>query len=182
MKMKHSKIKTLFTKLTLLSMIVIGALFTGCNKEIEPIILEGSWDLDTSRVMVFIVYDTAVTNKYPTTIKFLEKNIETIRRELMKPQKITFKSPNISEFIYNEVPLPVEGTFVQENAIFTITNPIFPRSLSGASDNLYLELYYDYEYLMSIIYRLITEEDFPPEVYDQLIEKFEGVGVYKKGM
>ena len=101
--------------------------------------------------MVYIIYNPNIADEYPATVEFLEKNLQTIRRELMKPQGITFKNPNIAEFTYNQVPLPVEGTFVQDNAFFTITNDLFPKGISGASDNLRLELYYSHEYLMEII-------------------------------
>lgn len=179
--MKQFNINTLLSKLSLLALIAILALSSGCNKEIEPIILTGNWDLDTAGVMVYIIYNPNIADEYPATVEFLEKNLQTIRRELMKPQGITFKNPNIAEFTYNQVPLPVEGTFVQDNALFTITNDLFPKGISGASDNLRLELYYSHEYLMEIIYRLITENDDSTEVYDKLIEKFEGVGAYKIG-
>lgn len=179
--MKLSKINSLFSRLTLFSLLVVLLSSTSCNKEAEPIVLTGNWNLDTAGVMVYIVYSPVVAAEYPKTVKFLGDNLQKIRRELMKPQRITFKVPNIAEFTYNDVPLPVGGTFVQENAVFTITNGMFPEGISGASDNLRLELYYNHEYLMGIIYNLLTEEDDTPAVYNELIQKFEGVGAYRFG-
>lgn len=161
--------------------VVLLSLFS-CNKELEPIVLTGSWDLDTNGVMVQIIYSPVVANEFPDAVKFLGENIQKIRRELMKPQRIVFKMPNITEFYYNEVPLPVAGTFMQENAYFVITNPLFPESISGASDNIRVELYYDENYLMGIIYRLLTPEDDPPMVFEELIVTFNGVGAYKKAL
>jgi hypothetical protein len=151
-----------------------------CNKEFEPIVLNGNWDLDTNEVQVYIVYKVGVAEKYPNTKKFLDKNLNAMRRELMKPQKITFKAPNIVDFSYNDVPLPVRGNFTQKDGFFTIINPLFPDGIIGASDNIKLQLYYDYDRLMSILYLLLTDEDDPPAIYDELIEKFEGVGSYRK--
>lgn len=179
--MKRLIFKSLFSSITVLALLVVLLSSTSCNKEVEPIVLTGNWNLDTSGVMVYIVYSPAVATEYPKTVKFLGDNLQKIRRELMKPQVITFKAPNIAEFTYNEVPLPVQGTYVQENAVFTITNGMFPEGLSGASDNLRLELYYKHEYLMSIIYNLLTDQDDTPAIYDELIQKFEGVGAYRVG-
>lgn len=178
--MKVSKINSLITKLSLFSLLVVFLLSTGCNKEAVPIVLTGSWDLDTSGVMVYIVYSPVIADEFPATIKFLGNNLQKIRRELMKPQKIVFKKPNLVDYIYNDVPLPVQGTYVQDNAVFTITNGMFPEGITGASDNLRIEFYYPKEYLMSILYLLLTEDDDPAMIYDQLIQKIEGVGAYKK--
>ena len=179
--MKASKIKSLLPLLSIFSLLLVLISSSGCNKETEPIVLTGNWDLDTVGVMVYIVYSPVIAEEYPTTVKFLENNLQKIRRELMKPQRITFKMPNISGFSYNDVPLPVQGTFSQENAVFTIFNAMFPEGLSGASDNLRMEVYYNREYLMAVICRLLTEDDDSPDVYDRLIEKFEGVGAYRIG-
>ena len=179
--MKASKINSLFSRLSLFSLLVVLLSSTSCNKEAQPIVLTGNWDLDTAGVMVYIVYSPIVATAHPTTVKFLGDNLQKIRRELMKPQKMTFKLPNITEFLYNDVPLPIQGTFVQDNAYFTINNSMFPSGLSGASDNLRIELYYQRDYLMTILYRLLTEEQDSPAVFDELIQKFEGVGAYRKG-
>lgn len=164
----------------LLAITSILLLLSGCNKDLNPIVLNGEWDLDTANVKVWIVYSPPVAEAYPETVKFLDKNLNKIRGELKKPQKIVFKRPNTCEFFYNEVPLPVKGSFVQNNAYFTISNAMFPNGLSGASDNIRIDLYYEYDYLMDIFKRFLTDEDDPPEVYERLIEKFEGVGSYKK--
>ncbi len=166
--------------LSLFSVLLLAASITSCNKELEPIVLTGTWELDTASVIVRIVYSPAVADEYPETIKFLAANINRIKRELMKPQSIVFKSPNITEFYYNDVPLPVNGIYVQDNAYFNITNPLFPGGINGASDNLRLELYYDRDYLMMILYTLLTSENDTPATYDRLIETFHGVGSYKK--
>lgn len=179
--MKVSKFNQLFTQLSLFSLLVVASFSTSCNKEAVPIVLTGNWDLDTAGVMVYIVYSPEVALEYPNSVKFLGDNIQKIRKELMKPNIITFKISNIVECIYNNVPLPVKGTFVQENAVFTITNGMFPEGIAGASDGLRLELYYNHEYLMSILYKFLTEEDDSPAVYDKIIERFEGVGAYRIG-
>lgn len=179
--MKVSKIKSHISILALFTLLVVLLSSTGCNKEAEPIVLTGNWDLDTAGVMVYIVYSPIVATEHPNTLKFLGDNLQKIRRELMKPQKITFRMPNIAEFTFNDVPLPVQGTFVQDNAVFSIHNSMFPEGIGGASDNLRLELYYQREYLMAILYRMLTEQDDTPAVYDELIQKFEGVGAYRKG-
>lgn len=176
--MNMKKLKSII--LLAFTTLLISFSIWSCNKEFEPIVLNGNWDLDTSAVMVYIVYNPVIANEYPETKKFLEKNLQTIRRELMKPLRIAFKAPNKADFIYNDVPLPVEGTFEQNNGFFTITNVIFPNGISGASDNIRLELYYTYDKLMSILKLLLTEDDDPYEVYQQLIEKFEGVGSFRK--
>jgi hypothetical protein len=174
MKMKGIKLITIF------SILAMALSISGCNKELQPIVLTGTWDLDTAAVIVRIVYSPAVANEHPETLKFLAQNINKIKRELMKPQRIVFKSPNLTEFIYNDVPLPISGIYEQDNAYFMITNPLFPGGIGGASDNLRLELYYDRDYLMMILYTLLTDEDDSPMTYDRLIETFHGVGSYKK--
>ncbi len=156
---------------------------TSCYKEIEPIILTGKWDLDTSEVIflpVLKLFDPNTTPEYLTVRNFLEKNNNNIRKELMKPESIVFKLPNIVEFYYKGAPLPIIGTYVQDGAFFTIKNTFFPNGLTGASDNLGLNLFYDREFLFKILYRYITESDGAPEVYNFLIETVHGVGTYKR--
>jgi hypothetical protein len=166
--------------LAVVSGLILTLSLTGCLKELEPIVLTGTWELDTAAVVVRIVYNPSVAAEYPNTIEFLNNNINRIRRELMKPSRIVFKLPNVTESYYNDVPLPVMGTFVQDNAYFTMTNPLFPAGIAGASDNLRLELYYDRDYLMFILYTLLTDEDEPSSVYDRLIDSYHGVGLYRK--
>jgi hypothetical protein len=166
--------------LYVISVLVLAVSVTGCMKDLEPIVLTGTWELDTAAVVVRIIYNPSVAAEHPETIKFLEDNITRIRRELMKPNRIVFKLPNIIESYYNDVPLPVMGTFIQEGAYFTMKNPLFPTGIAGASDNIRLEFYYDREYLMYILYNLLTENDGPPSVYDRLIDSYYGVGLYKK--
>ncbi|OFY30259.1 MAG: hypothetical protein A2X17_08460 [Bacteroidetes bacterium GWF2_41_61] len=172
--MKINKVISLF------SVLLLAISISSCNKELQPIVLTGTWELDTAAVIVRIVYSPVVANEFPETVKFLAANINKIKQELMKPQSIVFKVPNLTEFNYNDVPLPIHGTYVQENAYFAITNPLFPAGISGASDNLRLELYYDRDYLMMILYTFLTDQDDSPSTYDRLIETFHGVGSYKK--
>ncbi len=166
--------------LSVLAVLIASFSIVSCNKEIEPIVLNGTWDLDTNAVIVRIVYSPVVADEFPNSIKFLAENIQKIRRELMKPQRIVFKAPNVSEFYYNDVPLPVTGTYLHDNAYFTIQNALFAGGLNGASDNLRLELYYDRDYLMTILRRFLTVNDDTPETFDRLIETFHGVGSYKR--
>jgi hypothetical protein len=163
-----------------ISVLVLAISLTGCMKEFEPIVLTGTWELDTSAVMVRIVYNPSVAAEHPQTIQFLNSNINKIRREIMKPARIVFKLPNVTESFYNDVPLPVIGTFTQDNAYFTMKNPLFPSGIVGASDNLRMELYYDREYLMYILNNLLTADDDPLSVFDRLISDYHGVGLYKK--
>ncbi len=178
--MKVTKINSLFSRLTLFALLVALLSSTGCNKEQAPIVLTGSWDLDTTGVMVYILYVPEVALQHPASIAFLEKNLHNIRRELMKPQRITFITPNIAEYTFYPAPIPVQGTFVQDNALFTIFSNMFPGGIIGASDNIRLELYYSREHLMAIINNLITAEDDFPQVFNALIDRIEGVGAYKK--
>ncbi len=170
-------------KLTkLLSLMTISLSLFSCNKEIDPIVLNGSWELDTLSVIVNIVYKPEVAEEYPNTLIFLEKNKHNLRRELMKPQRIVFKSPNISEFYYNDVPLPITGTYIQESAYFVIHNSLFNDGIIGASDNLRLELYYSKDRLMQILFNFLTEEDDTQDTFIRLIEQFNGIGSYKKSI
>ena len=174
--MKRIKQRLLYV----ISVLVLTISLTGCLKELEPIVLTGTWELDTAAVVVRIVYNPSVAAEHPETIQFLSDNINRIRRELMKPNRIVFKLPNVTESYYNDVPLPVTGTFTQENAYFKMVNPLFPAGIAGASDNLRMELYYDRDYLMFILYTLLTDDDEPASVYDRLIDSYHGVGLYKK--
>ena len=168
--------------LKILSILTISASLYSCNKEIDPIVLTGSWELDTLSVIVNIVYNPQVAEEYPNTLIFLEKNKHNLRRELMKPQRIVFKAPNVSEFYYNDVPLPVTGTYLQESAYFVIHNTLFSDGILGASDNLRLELYYSKDRLMQILFNFLTNEDDSQETFSRLIEQFNGIGSYKKAI
>ncbi len=172
--------KTFKKLLSFAAALVLFLSLWGCNKELQPIVLTGSWELDTASVIVHIVYNNEVAADYPQTITFLQRNIHNIRREIMKPKTIVFRLPNITESYYNLVPLPVVGTYTQENAYFTIVNAMFPNGISGASDNIRLELYYDRDHLMNILYLLLTDQDDHPSVYNSLIETYHGVGSYRK--
>ncbi|MEN6618547.1 MAG: hypothetical protein ABFC28_03490 [Rikenellaceae bacterium] len=166
--------------LSIVTVAIISLSLSGCNKDPDPIILTGSWQLDPTATFLQIYYNSSYASEYPSAIQFLKDNKDKILKEIKKPEIIQFVAPNTVNFIYeasSSTP-PVVGTFEQFEIYVNIKNPIFPNGLTGASNNQKLEIYYSKEYMMSILYSILTPADDTQETFSNLIEGFDGVGVY----
>lgn len=177
-------------KLTKFLSIVAVAIFSlslsSCNKEAEPIVLDGSWQLDTTATFLQIFYSPAYASDYPSAIQFLKDNKDKILKAIKKPETIQFVAPNTVNFIYKTSSTPpVAGTYQQFEIYVNITNPLFPNGLTGASNNQKLEIYYSKEYMMSILYTILpqpVDPQYTQEIFSKLIEEFDGIGVYVRSV
>ncbi|MFA6333961.1 MAG: hypothetical protein WCX48_00195 [Bacteroidales bacterium] len=168
------------TKFLSVAVIAILSLsISSCNKEADPIILTGSWQLDPSATFLQIIYNPTYAEMYPSAIQYLKDNKEKILTEIKKPDIIQFSDPNVVDFIYTSPLAPtVTGTFDQFEIYVNIKNALFPTGIAGASNNHKLEIYYTKDYMMSILYSILTPEDDSQDTFSKLIEQFDGVGVY----
>jgi len=165
--------------LSIVAFAIIVLSISGCNKEPEPIVLTGSWQLDSTSTFLQIFYNPTFASENPRAIQFLKDNKEKILKEIKKPEIIQFVAPNTVNFVYKNSSAPtVTGTFEQFEIYVSIKNSIFPNGLTGASNNQKLEIYYDKTYMLGILNSILTPEDDSQETFSTLIEEFDGVGVY----
>ena len=170
--------------LSILAIAVFSLSVSSCNKPAEPIVLTGSWQLDTSLTFMQVIYNPSSAIEYPNALKYLKDNWYKILKEIKTPATIQFVQPNVVNFLY---PAPsitptVTGTFSQYEIYVTITNTLFPKGLTGASNNQKLEVYYGKDYMMGILNSILTPADDAPENFSKLIDQFDGVGVYVRGL
>lgn len=165
--------------LTVATLVVLAYSLTSCNKEPEQIVLTGSWGIDTASTALAIIYNQVVAEENPLALNYLKENKERIRDLIKKPETLLF-SGNNSVVLKSEDDADIAGTYTQSDFYFTITALPYPKGLFGASDNVLLELYYSKEHMMTLLYSILTPNDPPQSVFDQLIDKFEGIGVYRK--
>lgn len=158
---------------------------TGYGRELSfktPIAVltgSGSWLIDTTNTIIRIVYSPLIANEYPETIKFLSKNINNFKKELRKPDKIKFNSPNICVFTYLNPSQVVQGTFERiGNARVKIVNSVFSTGIECVSDGIILQLDYNKDYMMNILFKYLTSQDNSKDIFIQLIETFYGAGSY----
>jgi len=165
--------------LTVATLVVLAYSLTSCNKEPEQIVLTGSWGIDTAKTSLIILYNQVVADENPLALNYLKANKERIRNFIKKPQTLVFSGTN-SVVLKSEEDDDVEGTFTQNDYYFTITALSYPNGLSGASDNVLLEIYYSKEHMMDLLYSILTPNDPPASAFNQLIDSFEGIGVYNR--
>lgn len=152
-----------------------------CNKESEPVVLEGSWQLDSAATFLQIVYNPTYAEMCPSAFKYLNSHKEEILKEIRKPGIIQFSAPNVVNFVYKDpVASTVPGTYTQYDIYVIIKNSIFPNSIAAASNNKKLEVYYTKDYMLSILYSMLKPTDDAPETFANLIVSFDGVGVYTR--
>ena len=158
---------------------IISLSLSSCNKEAEPIVLTGSWELDSTSTFLQISYNPIYAEEYPSAIQYLKDNLNKILKEIKKPDTIQFIEPNTVNFLYNPTPgTMVAGTFEQFDIYVNIYNALFPGGLTGASNNQRLEIYYSKNDMLGILYSMLTPADDAPETFSKLIDQFDGVGVY----
>jgi len=169
--------------MSIIAVVVFALSVSSCNKPAEPIVLTGSWQLDTSSTFMQVIYNPAYATEYPNALKYLKDNWYKILKEIKTPPTIQFVQPNVVNFIYSPTATPtVTGNFVQFEIYVTITNSLFPNSITGASNNQKLEVYYGKNYMMGILNSMLTPADDAPENFSKLIDQFDGVGVYIRGL
>lgn len=170
---------TKFLSIVALTITVLS--LSGCNKEPDPIVLTGSWQLDSTSTFLQIFYNPTFASENPRAIQFLKDNKEKILKEIKKPEIIQFVEPNIVNFVYKSSSTPpLTGTFEQFEIYVSIKNSIFPNGITGASNNEKLEIYYDKTYMLGILNSILTPQDDSQETFSTLIEAFDGVGVYTR--
>ncbi|MHC1690950.1 MAG: hypothetical protein AB9833_08990 [Bacteroidales bacterium] len=165
--------------LTVVALAVLSVSLTSCNKEQAPIVLAGSWKIDTVGTALGIVYNQVYAEENPVALQFLKDNKEKVRKLLFNPERIVFDATDAVTFNYKSS-APVVGTYTKTDFYFKITNSVFPEGINGASDNIYLELYYPKDYLMGLLFSILTENDPPESAFISLIDKFEAIGLYTK--
>lgn len=169
--------------LSIVSLTIMVLSLSGCNKEPDPIVLTGSWQLDSASTFLQIFYNPAIASENPGAIQFLQDNKEKILNQIKKPEIIQFVEPNTVNFLYKTTSTtPLTGTFEQFEIYVSIKNSIFPNGITGASNNQKLEIYYDKTYMLGILNSILTPEDDSQETFSALIEAFDGVGVYVRAV
>ena len=162
-----------------MALAVLSISLTSCNKEQAPIVLTGSWKIDTVGTALGIVYNQVYAEENPVALQFLKDNKEKVRKLLFNPERIVFDATSAVTFNYTSS-APVVGTYTKTDFYFKITNSVFPDGINGACDNIYLELYYPKDYLMGLLFSILTENDPPESAFISLIDKFEAIGLYTK--
>jgi hypothetical protein len=171
----------LVKSLPVLLLFVVTCSMTSCNKETEPVIFTGTWEIDTSSTFVLFVYNQDLESQYPNVLNFLRLRKYDIKSKIQTPARIEFIEPNRVIFYYDDSKTsPVEGTYTQYEAYVTIVNDIFPSGIAAASNNIKLEIYYGTNYMLNQLYSLLTPEDDPQEYFSYVIDSADGVGVYTK--
>ncbi len=165
--------------LTFVALALLSLSLTSCNKEQAPIVLTGSWKIDTAGTSLGIVFNQVYAESNPAVLQFLKDNKEKVRKLLFNPEKIVFDATSSVTF-NNTGSAPIVGTYTKTDFYFIVTNTVFPSGLNGASDNIYLELYYSKPYMMSLLFSILTPNDPSQDSFVALIDKFEAIGLYKK--
>ncbi|MEA5005015.1 MAG: hypothetical protein VB022_01250 [Rikenellaceae bacterium] len=159
--------------------IFITLMVSGCNKTEDSVSFVGTWNIDTSSFL--IVYDEQVDKAHPEAKTYLNNNKSQILQNIMKPEQITFDKSSVS-FIYKSYkPEQVfTGTYTTYEIYATIYNRVFASGITAACNSRKMELYYPREYMMSILENMLTAKDPDKTVFEDLIDSFDGVGVYYK--
>jgi len=158
---------------------LISITISGCNKDTQLVDFEGTWNIDTASFL--IVYNEEVSLNNPEAIVFLREHKSLIISKITEPDQIVFSGSNVS-FIYtsNESNNIYNGTYTQYEIYATIYNHVFPSGINAACNKQKLELYYGREYMMSILKSILTKSDPAYDIFDSLIDSFDGVGAYYK--
>lgn len=165
-------------KAKVLFFLLIGVLFTSCNKEQGPIVLTGDWNLDVNYVYNVIRYDPAIGVANPTAVQFLMDHEEDLTEPLKYMKKITFSENGDVTFTYQDNSTET-GTYEQEGTYFTIESEIYPDGLAGATDGETLELYYPKSYMDEVLYNILNSGTPSQELFETLIQTFLGVATYR---
>jgi hypothetical protein len=150
-----------------------------CNKETEPVILTGDWNINNEYVYTNIRYDLEVSRAHPDALQYLIDNEDQLAEPLKNVKKLTFSGINTIIFHYLDNSTAT-GTYVIEGNYFFVESDSYPDGLAGYSDNSSLELYYPLEYMTNILNNLLTPSDPSEEIFTQLIQSFVGVATYTK--
>jgi hypothetical protein len=153
-----------------------------CNKEPEPIVLTGTWNIDTTQTKVFIKYDEIEAQENPVAYNYLRDNINKIRKNLLQPNQLVFSGTNQVTFKMNEG-VDIAGTYVKlDEVYFQITNLFFPQGIVCGSDNSILELYFQRDYILTVISNILTPDDPPFTDFEELVtEETGGIILFRRG-
>lgn len=159
--------------------IFISLMISGCNKTEDSHSFVGTWNIDTSSFL--IVYDEQVYKTHPEAIVYLRDNKSKILQSIMKPEQIVFDASTVN-FIYKsyESDQIFTGTYTTYEIYATIYNRVFSSGITAACNSRKMELYYPREYMMSVLENMLTAKDPEIAVFEDLIDSFDGVGVYYK--
>ena len=148
---------------------MFALLTSSCNKEPVPIVITGTWNIDTSKTVLIVKFDELKANEYPAALNFLEKNIQKIRKSLPQPEQIIFSETNSVTFKFEEG-MFIEGTYTQiDKMYFKINISIFPDGIVCGSDNRNLEIYYNRDHILGALTNILTPNDPPYSVFEELI-------------
>ncbi|MDD3033634.1 MAG: hypothetical protein PHT25_03460 [Bacteroidales bacterium] len=159
--------------------ILITLMSSGCSKTDDFNSFVGTWDIDTG--VVRVVYNEQVEKAHPEAAAYYNNNKSRIIEKLMKPEQIVFDANSVS-FIYTsfEPDQIFTGTYTTYEIYATIYNRVFSSGITAACNSRKLELNYTKEYMMSILENMLTANDPDKAVFEDLIDSFDGVGVYYK--
>lgn len=170
---------TRFLSVIALALLTLSA--ASCNKEPEPIVLTGTWNIDTTQTKVFIKYDELKAQENPVAFNFLKDNVQKIRKNLIQPDQIIFSGINSVVF---KLPsgTSVEGTYVQlDNVYFQINISLFPEGIVCGSDNRNLEIYYPRDYVMGVISSILTPNDPPYSIFNEMVtDESGGIALFRR--
>lgn len=170
---------TRFLSVIALALLTLSAV--SCNKEPEPIVLTGTWNIDTTQTKVFIKYDELKAQENPVAFNFLKDNVQKIRKNLIQPDQIIFSGTNSVVF---KLPsgTSVEGTYVQlDNVYFQINISLFPEGIVCGSDNRNLEIYYPRDYVMGVISSILTPNDPPYSIFNEMVtDESGGIALFRR--
>ena len=165
--------------LTFVALALLSLSLTSCNKEQAPIVLTGSWKIDTAGTALGIVFNQVYAESNPAVLQFLKDNKEKVRKLLFNPARLDFDATSAVKFSYTNAP-EIVGTYTKTEYYFIVKNSAFPDGISGACDNTYIEMYYSKPYMMSLLFSILTPNDPSQDSFVALIDKFEAIGLYKK--
>lgn len=180
--------------LSVVALALVSLSTVSCNKEAEPIVLTGTWNIDSSMTFVSFVYDqieaeaNPVTRMYLADINNQRKIVKALHRSQFVPNKIEFSELGLTGTASAPVIFrmknggSVDGTYTKyEDMLFLITTPLFPNGLVCASDNKLLELYYPRDFVVQVISSILTATDPTPEDIERMIaDGSGGAVVYRK--
>jgi hypothetical protein len=160
---------------------LISITISGCNEDNRSVSYEGTWNIDTTATFVRYIYNQDVADLYPEALKYLSSHEKEIKEYICEPEQIVF-SGAVVDFIYTsyDPDLVFSGTFIQYEIYATIYNRPFTSGITAATNGRKMELTYSHDYLMSILENMLTKKDPSYTIFENLIDRFDGVGVYFK--
>ncbi|MDX9782388.1 MAG: hypothetical protein RBT35_05335 [Bacteroidales bacterium] len=169
--------------LSVVALALVTLSTASCNKEAEPIVLTGTWNIDSTMTFVSFVYDQVEADANPVTRMFLadinnqRKIVKALHRSQLVPNKIEFSATNTVVFRMKNGS-SLDGTYTKyEDMLFMIITPLLPNGQICASDNKLLELYYPRDFVIQVINSILTSTDPSPEDIERIIADGSGGAV-----